>query len=338
MDVEVPSATKTRPSAKIRRTPEFIETKRGKGGEKIIAIGDLHGDREMFWAIMLASKCVKMKKSGKKRVPAWIGKTNIVVCLGDTTDSMRPDIKLDKTSNWSVTPGERALQYDILDLDNLAKQKGGRVMSILGNHEIYAGQTSNYCKNVDLESYGPRGSREAAFSPGGEMFNLFGETRNVLQIVGPCLFVHGSLVPEFMGLFPYLPGDTMKFVNGGIRDYLTGRKSKMPEWFSVSQRFMTNPLECRRYGFGDVNKKEVEQMLKTFPGDVRFMLLGHTVHPRITRFGPVICTDVAISRAFGDKETDTIAEWCEIKGNNVNRCIFDKDGWVTKKKLITRKK
>jgi|TARA_B100001250_G_scaffold274228_1_gene236811 hypothetical protein len=332
------TSVNNRPSVRIRRTPDFIETKRDVGMEKIIAIGDLHGDREMFWGIMLASGCVKMKKlKSKKRTPRWIGKNTIVVCLGDTTDSKRPDVKTDENSNWSKKAEERALQYDILDLDNMAKIKGGRVMSILGNHELFGGVLDSYCKNADIASYGGPKFRKQAFSPGGEMFSLFAETRNVIQIVGPCLFVHGSLVPEFLRMFPSPPRDTMREVNESMRQYLLG-KTRMPGWFNKSERLNINPVQSREYSYGLFDKKEVVNMLKEFPGDVRFMFVGHTVHPQITRFGPVICTDVAISRAFGEKQTDIVAEWCEIKGNKVKRCILDKSGWVAKKKLITRKK
>jgi len=329
--------------ARIRSTPDIIETRRGKKTPKIIAIGDLHGDREMFWAIMMASGCVKMKKSrGRTKSPRWIGKNTIIVCLGDTTDSKRPDIKIDPRDEWSQKGTERQLQYDILDLDQLAKRDGGRVFSILGNHDIFAGNSETYCKIADTLNYGPRGaaSRRAAYSPGGEMSSIFAETRNVLQVVGPCLFVHGSLVPEFMMLFPEcrFPRDVMTRVNSSMKQYLLGgTKKKLPSWFTQSQQYDINPLECRRYGFGDVDTKTVKNFLKQFPGDVRFMFLGHTTHPQITRFGPIICTDVALSRAFGPKQGNICAEWCEIRENTVRRCTFDVNGWVNKKNLKTRR-
>ena len=70
-------------NARIRTTPDIIEINK----QKIIAIGDLHGDREMFWSIMMSSGCIELNKSGT--TPRWKGKDNIVVILGDTTDSKR---------------------------------------------------------------------------------------------------------------------------------------------------------------------------------------------------------------------------------------------------------
>ena len=77
---------------RIRNTPSFIETARKK--QRIIAIGDLHGDREIFWSIMIASECVKLKKvKGKKKTPKWIGEDTIVVCLGICSEAkMRRDL------------------------------------------------------------------------------------------------------------------------------------------------------------------------------------------------------------------------------------------------------
>lgn len=317
-------------NARIRTTPDIIEINK----QKIIAIGDLHGDREMFWSIMMSSGCIELNKSGT--TPRWKGKDNIVVILGDTTDSKRPDIKLKKTGTWLKTPGERRLQYDILDFDYLAKQKGGRVISILGNHDIFAGVFGqDYCKKKDLESYGKKGpiSRQEAYSPGGDIATIFGQTRNVIQIVGPCLFVHGGLTSEFMELFPFLPRDTMTVVNCSMKEYLTGNQGRLPEWFEASRRFGVNPVEYRRYGIGDVDKKSVSKLLKTFPGNVKYMFIGHTVNETVTRYGPVVCVDVGISRAFGEKGGDIACEWCEISENKVSRCILQKTGKVVKKKL-----
>ena len=95
-------------NARIRTTPDIIEINK----QKIIAIGDLHGDREMFWSIMLSSGCIELNKSGT--TPRWKGKDNIVVILGDTTDSKRPDIKLKK--NWYVVKNARRKKTSIRHL------------------------------------------------------------------------------------------------------------------------------------------------------------------------------------------------------------------------------
>ena len=98
------------------------------------------------------------------------------------------------------------------------------------------------------------------------------------------MFVHGGIVEEFMDLFPLLPKDTMTLVNGTMKEYLTGKNTRLPDWFEASRRFGINPVEYRRYGIGDVDKKQVKSLLKTFPGDVKYMFIGHTVNQNICRY------------------------------------------------------
>ena len=322
---------------RLRSTPDVISTERSIAhAPKIVAIGDLHGDRDMFWTVLSASGCVKIKKTKKGIKPKWTGKNSIVVCLGDTADSQRPDVKIRDTDEWKNSTEERQLQYDIINLDYCAKAKGGRVISILGNHDIFAGQNPEYCKESDHKDYGGVVARKKAYAPGGEIAKLYAETRNVIQIVGPCLFVHGSLVPEFINLFSDKNSlQTMKLVNEDIKEYLRGPRTKPPNWFEHSMYKGINPVECRRYSLGNNNKKEVNKVLKSFPGDLRFMFLGHTPHPKITRYGPVVCTDVYLSRAFGPKCKKIIAEWTEIRGHQMKRVTLNEKGWITRKALRT---
>tara|TARA_X000001036_G_scaffold296839_1_gene275943 strand:+ start:6329 stop:7303 length:975 start_codon:yes stop_codon:yes gene_type:complete len=319
---------------RIRNTPSFIETARKK--QRIVAIGDLHGDREIFWSVLIASGCVKMKKvKGKNKTPKWIGEDTIVVCLGDTTDSKRPEIRVNE--EWKKYAGEKQLQFDILDLDHIAKETGGRCLSILGNHDIFAGNNGDYCKEVDLLSYGPEGiiDRIKAYSPGGKMATIFGETRNVIQVVGPCLFVHGSLKPEFFNIFnENEKREIVEKVNREIKFFLKGRKG-IPRWFEYSQKKGINPVECRDFAQQPFDTRDIRHFVKSLPGSPRYMVVGHTPHERITRYGPVICTDVMLSRAFGEKQTKYAAEWTEFKGNNVYRCSLDMEGNIEKHFLKT---
>jgi len=65
------------------------------------------------------------------------------------------------------------------------------------------------------------------------------------------------------------------------------------------------------------------------------MVLGHTAKLIVTRLGPVICTDVALSRAFGEKQGPNAAEWVKFEGKNVYRYVLDMNGEVKYKALKT---
>ena len=118
---------------------------------RIIAIGDIHGDYYIFIELLKLAKVIDNNLN-------WIGKDTYVIQLGDTLDGKRPNVTLDK--EYINLPGEIEITKLILKLDSKAKKHGGRVISILGNHELYPFYFYNddsfnqkYVKNIDLNQY-----------------------------------------------------------------------------------------------------------------------------------------------------------------------------------------
>ena len=95
---------------------------------KIIAIGDIHGDYYIFIKLLKLANVINDNLK-------WCGNDTFVIQLGDTLDGVRPGIKIEKT--FLETTGEIEITNLIISLDHQAKNKGGRVISILGNHELY---------------------------------------------------------------------------------------------------------------------------------------------------------------------------------------------------------
>ena len=306
----------------LRSFPPVIHSPR-----RIICIGDLHGDREIFIGILLTAKCIKISKRG---AITWIGKDTHVVCMGDTTDSLRAGIKAPES--FLNKPMERELQYDIPYIDSIAKFHGGAVLSILGNHDIWASENDDYVKLADKASYT---DRPKFYAPGGEGAKMFAITRNVIQIIGPFLFVHGSLVPEFFLGMPGPAVSKIRCINSSMKSYLM-KKSQLPIWYTKSRLYEVNPIESRRYAWESRRKHAVtsqaDTVLDEIPG-VHTMVLGHTIVPKVAKKGNVICTDVALSRAFGDK-TDIILQYLEIDSKHIpHRVTLYMNGKVTRKKI-----
>jgi hypothetical protein len=92
-----------------RQVSEF----RWEGAERIVAIGDLHGDYDNYIATLEAAGLIDRK--GK-----WSGGTTHLVQTGDIPDR-GPDTL-------------RIIEH-IDKLARQAKRKGGRVHSLIGNHE-----------------------------------------------------------------------------------------------------------------------------------------------------------------------------------------------------------
>ena len=118
---------------------------------RIIAIGDIHGDIDLMLNTLLISKVInktdkcintiKLNNKGVKEYYEWVGGTTIVVQVGDQIDRCRPtDSNTNNCKNESTTFQDEASDIEILlfftNLNELAKKYGGAVYSLLGNHEL----------------------------------------------------------------------------------------------------------------------------------------------------------------------------------------------------------
>ena len=86
---------------------------RAAGPQRIVAIGDLHGDYDAWRAIAASAGVIDRK--GK-----WAGGTTVLVQLGDVVDR-GPDIL--------------KIIRDLMRLQREASKRGGKVYALVGNHE-----------------------------------------------------------------------------------------------------------------------------------------------------------------------------------------------------------
>lgn len=311
---------------------------------KIIAIGDIHGDYYIFIELL---KLAKVINSDLK----WIGKDTYVIQLGDTLDGKRPGIDLD--NNFLKTTGEIEITNLILNLDNQAKKTGGRVISILGNHELYPYYYYNdksfndkYVKTCDLENYRRlyKISRFKYYKPGyGDGAKLLGKTRPLIIQLGKFIFCHGSLNKAFLQLCidHKLNINNSKFIdinklNKIVSDWLIGNNKKVP--FFINNTDNINPLFNRDLTDPkSLNKTEcfnlVYSVLEYFK-NAKYLVMGHSTHKNINTLcnKTVYRTDIAISRAFGStlKTNMKRLQVLEIKqkNNSVRTNIITPNGKI----------
>ena len=93
---------------------------------RIIVIGDIHGDIKRFKNILMDAKIINNNLE-------WIAEPSntIVVQLGDQIDSLNRN----SNENWEVL-SDFEMIYFTEHLNDLAKIKGGAVISLIGNHEL----------------------------------------------------------------------------------------------------------------------------------------------------------------------------------------------------------
>jgi hypothetical protein len=276
------------------------------GVERIVAVGDVHGDLEAFQTILRSAGIID--KKGK-----WSGGKTHLVQTGDLLDR---------------GPDSRKAMDFLMSLETQAAKAGGRVHALIGNHEamnIYGDlrytspeefaafrtsdseqnrtliweqtvrtlpskPTAEFRKQWDAEH--PLGwvEHRLAFAPQGT-YGKWLRTHNAIVKINDALFLHGGLSPEMATL-------SITEMNEAIRarlsdltlirdnDIVTGDTS--PLWY----RGLTRPV-------GDELAPHVDQMLAKH--SVKYIVLGHTpTEGQIEqRFGgKVILIDVGMAKYY----------------------------------------
>ncbi len=146
--------------------------------QRLVAVGDLHADLDN--AVHTLQLTGLVDADGH-----WIGGTAVLVQTGDTTDrgpDSRPIMKL-----------LRQLQIE-------AAVAGGRVVPLLGNHEVMnlVGDW-RYVHPDDVATYGGVEARTAAFAADGEDGKWL-RGLDVVTRVGDTVFAHGGVTREYAAL------------------------------------------------------------------------------------------------------------------------------------------
>jgi hypothetical protein len=260
---------------------------RFEAAERLIAIGDLHGDLEAARTALRLGGAIDTEDR-------WIGGDLVVVQTGDILD--RGD-------------EEEAVIRLFQRLREEAERAGGAVHVLNGNHELMnayrdyryvtpggfadfvdvAATTEVDSFSVSLEPQ--QRARAAAFLPGGPFARLLAQ-RNTIVIVGSSLFVHGGILPEHLdrGL------DDM---NDEIRAWLRA-EAPQPDWIRGNR----SPVWTRLYSSEptvaacDTLSSVLERV------GVERMVVGHTVQRTgVTSFcgGRVWAIDVGMANHYGGR-------------------------------------
>ncbi len=304
---------------------------------KIIAIGDLHGDYKVFVKVLEMCNLINEKLE-------WIGGDTYLIQLGDTLDGKRPDAKIDQS--FIQESGEIEIIRFILHLDSQAKKSKGRVISLIGNHELYPYYLENdkqfikdYVKKKDIEKFMEmyKIDRIKFLKPGGIGGSLLGRTRPLVLQLGEFIFVHGSLTDKLIS--ENLNPDTGKVdiskINKSTSLWLQG-KGKVPKYLEKMDE--ENPVFSRLYSntkkFNETECSKFDEHLKFFEG-ANYVVMGHSPFKEInsTCNNTLIRTDIALSRAFGGNLSNKTLQALEITqhdGKKPDIKIITKNGGKVK--------
>lgn len=228
---------------------------RTQDGQPILAISDIEGNYKAFRDFLINAKVIDTNLN-------WIFGKGHLVLVGDFVDR---------------GPSVTQVLWFIYRLEQSAKQQGGQVHYILGNHEI---------KNLQGNFEAAHGTyTNVAAILGRHQAELFGHvaflgrwlsSKNTVEVINGILFVHGGLHPKLAEL-PYTLDDLNQIVRARYRQRWYPRRNAGDEDLLLSPR--TGPSWYRGYFKEDLTQRQVVNTLAKF--DATAVVVGHTLNSRV---------------------------------------------------------
>ncbi len=267
---------------------------------RIVCIGDVHGDLGRVVELLRILRIIDENTQ-------WIAepKNTVVVQLGDQIDSASRGT----TEDWETMVDTEVIMF-MDKLDHIARKSGGRVLSIIGNHELMNVMGDyTYVSQKSMEMSGGVFKRQYTFRNGGQMSQMLSK-RNISIKIGSITFCHGGILPQQLDIV----GDKLSIVNYIVRKYLRA-ETLTPYEIAVFNQNIMGPdsiLWTRRYFelLESGQHDELEQIIKSVCErlETRCIVVGHNTVERITPAvgGSLWLIDAALSRSYDSKYNEVL--------------------------------
>lgn len=264
---------------------------------RIIVIGDLHGDTASLCT------CLYMTNIINKNME-WVAQPSntIVIQIGDQLDSLT---RSEEAGDWEKLDDTILMRFTE-KLDRVAKAKGGRFISMVGNHEIMniLGDYT-YVSGTSMEKSGGFAGRHEKFKPEGVYARILANRPCVLK-VGKLLFCHAGLLPYHLDLV----NNNLNLINE-LHQIFCLHKPMTDHMISLHKDLFveqTSLLWNRLYLQADtaIMAKQLDNVLSRT--DCIAMIIGHNTIANITNVydRKLWLTDVGLSRAFSNSNVEVL--------------------------------
>lgn len=266
--------------------------------ERIIIIGDVHGDIKRFKSVLIDSKIINNNLE-------WIAEppNTIIIQLGDQIDSLNRTT----TENWEIL-NDCEMIYFTEHLNNIARVKGGFCISLIGNHELmnvigdFSYVSPSSLNNNEI-------MRRDLFKPRGSIALILGKRPLIIKIKD-LLFCHAKLELEHLEILKKYNKDIF-YINNIWNNYLYNNKIDIEDKEILDKIIIgSNGILWNRK---ENNKNETSLLFKEL--NISYMFIGHTALDRISLADDQIWyCDTGLSRAFGTNKY----QYIDINKNNIN--------------------
>jgi hypothetical protein len=257
---------------------------------KILAISDIESSFKTFRDFMIANKVIDEKLN-------WTFGNGHLVLLGDFVDR-----------DFSTTQ----VLWFIYKLEQDAKEKGGNVHFILGNHEL---------KNMqgNFESTSPKyyhvasilKKQQTDLYSTNSVLGKWMSSKNTIERINGILFTHGGIHPDLANYKTNLDEVNQIVRSNYYMPYYPNPKKNIEQLLISSHKGIA---WYRGYFKDDLSQEEVEQGLNKF--NAKSIVVGHTLQSKVNKQynGKVIGIDVKHPKDYSKSIPNQKSEGLLIEG------------------------
>jgi hypothetical protein len=314
--------------------------------DNIYVIGDIHGDYQVFLHCLVDLCCCctitrvdndEVNNYNNREYLSWLkGCNSIIVFCGDIIHRKRfSDITLDDECS------DVYLLETLFRLMEEARENGGDIIYILGNHEIMNildPYEESYTSKLNLE-------RNKIFFEDKKKINQLIENSYAWIKINDTLIAHGGLCSNYLDILKEIKvsdNDIVRYVNENFRRYFLNFDNKKINKkdisfnlfieFDIVNKKKHNLFWCREWGYNNIDCEQFKKILERIK--CKKMIIAHcpqflsSSKPKMINFEclnelnndyNLARVDLGMSRAFeynGDNK-----KFIEYIKNNFNRKI-----------------
>lgn len=249
------------------------DTPRWENVDRIVAVGDIHGDYDQFVRALRAAGVIDDTHS-------WAAGETHFVQLGDIFDR---------------GPDSRKALVLLMSLESQASAAGGKVHVLIGNHEaMVLNDDWRFLHDGEWESFGGQNAFRQAMSAEGTYGQRI-RKRNAVITINNVLFVHAGI--------------SSKYANTPLDDINALVRTDLDTYRGIA-RDPLGPLWYRGWVVNDEEDvyRSIQRVLSTH--QVEHVVVGHSVVPKITTRarGTVVAIDLGMSAAYGGRAGALVIE------------------------------